>query len=140
MIRRFTPKVDLAGNKCKLRNGFQTVIFEASLPRTDWYWIEVAKFLSSGSQSGICKVVAILAPILHTKNPPLLGRVDTPDRRVKMIEAADKEIGVNGTCVTLGDKQVWTWEKEGGGALEIGERKRGRGRDTGDIGTGCGRD
>ena len=55
-----------------------------------------------------------------------------------MIEAVDKEMGVNGTCETLGDKQVWTWEKESGGALEIGEQKRGRGRDTGDIGIGCG--
>ena len=38
----------------------------------------------------------------------------------------------------LGAREIWTWEKEGGGVLDIGEAKRERdrerGRDTGDIG------
>ena len=47
----------------------------------------------------------------------------------------------------LGAREIWTWEKEGGGVLDIGEAKRERerergrerGRDTSDIG-GAGRE
>jgi hypothetical protein len=120
-----------------LRNNFQSLIFECSITGTDNYWIELTRYLSSASQCGISKVVAILSPARNTSTPRYIHGVTT---REEAIERADWHIGVKSTCVVFGDKEIWTWEKEDGGVLDIGAstRERDRGRDTGDIGISTG--
>ena len=119
MIGRFNLRTDFAGNKCKLRNNFRTVIFDIPVPSSKWYWIEVVSHISKASQSGITKIVAILGPLSPKKHIYQFGSFENADRRAESIRVANREIGVDGTCSMVGDKQVWTWEKNGGGALEI---------------------